>query len=88
MTRRRGLDGLRGLAVILVLMFHFTWGFAHVVHPHSPGLLATFYSSQYGVELFFTISGYVILMTADRIQTLSRLPSLNSAASTQRSSSP
>ena len=66
MTRRRGLDGLRGLAVILVLMFHFTWGFALVVRAHSPGLLATFYSGQYGVELFFTISGYVILMTVDR----------------------
>ncbi len=66
MKRLRGLDGLRGVAVILVVFFHYTYGFAHVVHPHSPGLFASLYPGSYGVELFFIISGYVILMTVER----------------------
>jgi peptidoglycan/LPS O-acetylase OafA/YrhL len=66
MKRLRGLDGLRGIAVILVVFFHYTFGYAHVVHPHTPGLLGTFFSGSYGVELFFIISGYVILMTVER----------------------
>jgi peptidoglycan/LPS O-acetylase OafA/YrhL len=66
MKRLRGLDGLRGVAVILVVFFHYTYGFARVMHPHSPGLAATFYAGNFGVELFFIISGYVILMTVER----------------------
>ena len=66
MKRLRGLDGLRGIAVILVVFFHYTSGYAHVMHPHTPGLLGTLFSGSYGVELFFIISGYVILMTVER----------------------
>lgn len=53
------LDGLRGLAVILVLMFHFSWSF-----PEHTGLTATIkhylWSGWMGVDMFFVLSGYLI----------------------------
>jgi len=53
------LDGLRGIAVILVLLFHFAWTFpddtalAHV-------LKRLFWVGWVGVDLFFVLSGYLI----------------------------
>ena len=60
------LDGLRGLAILMVIGLHY---FAHIDHvPRSE-----FYRYQsplqfgyFGVELFFIISGYVIFMTLDK----------------------
>lgn len=60
------LDGLRGLAILMVVGLHY---FAHIDHvPRSE-----FYRYQsplqfgyFGVELFFIISGYVIFMTLDK----------------------
>src|SRR3978361_1021823 len=66
MNRRLGLDGLRGVAVGMVLIFHYTSGFENIVRPHAPGLLFRFPAGTYGVNLFFMISGYVILMTVER----------------------
>jgi peptidoglycan/LPS O-acetylase OafA/YrhL len=53
------LDGLRGIAVLLVLVFHFSWGFAE----HSSLLAAvkhTLWSGWMGVDMFFVLSGYLI----------------------------
>ena len=47
--RRPALDGVRGIAIALVLMHHFTEGFEH--RPEG-GFL--------GVDLFFVLSGYLI----------------------------
>jgi peptidoglycan/LPS O-acetylase OafA/YrhL len=53
------LDGLRGIAVILVLCFHFAWTFpdegllAHVFH-------RVLWVGWIGVDLFFVLSGYLI----------------------------
>jgi len=66
--RVRYLDGLRGLAILLVLAWHY---FGPVYAMHLP------YGSSYarlplvrigwaGVNLFFLISGYVIFMTLER----------------------
>src|SRR5262245_2353416 len=58
--RLRGLDGLRGLAVIAVLVFHqdFAWG--------RGGYL--------GVSLFFTLSGFLIAgLVIDEVERSGRL---------------
>jgi peptidoglycan/LPS O-acetylase OafA/YrhL len=54
--RLRSLDGLRGLAALAVLGYHFSEPLAYY------GLM--------GVELFFVISGFVILMTLERTRSL------------------
>jgi peptidoglycan/LPS O-acetylase OafA/YrhL len=53
------LDGLRGIAVALVLIFHFSWSF-----PDSTPWLAKIrdhlWGGWLGVDLFFALSGYLI----------------------------
>jgi peptidoglycan/LPS O-acetylase OafA/YrhL len=64
--RIRFIDGLRGLAILMVVLFHayvrwpqsYTYG---TQFAHNP-LLNT---STTGVDLFFIISGFVILMTLE-----------------------
>ncbi len=58
--RRPALDGVRGIAVALVVMHHFTQGFAH--RPEG-GFL--------GVDLFFVLSGYLItgVLVRSRLRT-------------------
>lgn len=66
-----GIDALRGLAILLVLMNHVNMQlrFAHV--PYTRGLPRQLVSSlvwngQYGVEIFFAVSGFLITSTALR----------------------
>lgn len=67
-SRLRGLDGLRFLAAAVVLGYHYTgigipqWG----APPHDvfPVLNHVTRYGFLGVQLFFVISGFVILMTA------------------------
>ncbi len=64
------MDGLRGLAILAVLLFH-----AYVSDPaHLPfGERYTFIPIRLGwvgVQLFFLISGYVILMTLTKCSTI------------------
>jgi peptidoglycan/LPS O-acetylase OafA/YrhL len=53
------LDGLRGLAVLLVLVFHLSWTF-----PETTPVLHAVHAAQgigwVGVDLFFVLSGYLI----------------------------
>lgn len=63
--RLAGLDALRGIAAMTVVLGHFTVAYATVTgHPHQPSI--TVPDGHYGVELFFIISGFVIFMTLDR----------------------
>lgn len=57
------LDGLRGVAALSVVLFHYTHRF-HALNPSYPGhhSFAITYG-HCGVELFFMISGFVIYMT-------------------------
>ena len=61
------LDGLRGLAILLVILFH-----AYVAHneliPYNISLKDLFFVKYgfFGVQLFFLLSGFVILMTLDK----------------------
>jgi peptidoglycan/LPS O-acetylase OafA/YrhL len=62
------LDALRGIAAVLVVLFHYTWQMRTVL----PGARTPAYGlawGHYGVELFFAISGFVIFMTLERTKT-------------------
>ncbi|WP_197530572.1 acyltransferase family protein [Bythopirellula polymerisocia] len=59
------LDALRGLAALAVVLFHFTTRYDNLFG-HVTTLSASVPWGHYGVDLFFMLSGFVILMTLDR----------------------
>jgi peptidoglycan/LPS O-acetylase OafA/YrhL len=63
------LDGLRGIAALGVLLFHFTTRY-DTLFGHRGAPLVSFPKAPFGVELFFVISGFVILMTISRTETV------------------
>jgi peptidoglycan/LPS O-acetylase OafA/YrhL len=70
-TRLDGVDALRGLAIFFVLMNHVNMRLriAHV--PYTEGLPQQLVSSlvwnaQLGVQIFFSVSGFLITSTAIR----------------------
>jgi peptidoglycan/LPS O-acetylase OafA/YrhL len=70
-SRVDGIDLLRGLAIFFVLMNHINMQllFAHV--PYTRGLPAQLVSSlvwngQQGVQIFFSVSGFLITATSLR----------------------
>ena len=67
--RLAGLDALRGIAATMVVLFHYTYDYEQNFG-HTIGLPLYFPLGKYGVELFFMISGYVILMTLDRSRSI------------------
>lgn len=62
------LDGLRGLAALSVVFFHFTLRYRQLFGAPD-GIWFDFPHGDYGVHLFFMLSGYVIFMTLDRTRT-------------------
>jgi peptidoglycan/LPS O-acetylase OafA/YrhL len=68
-ARLEGLDALRGIAAIMVVLFHYTYDYQQHFG-HTAELPLYFSIGKYGVELFFMISGYVILMTLDRTRSI------------------
>lgn len=76
--RLEALDGMRGIAVIAVVLFHYL----HYWTPAGGGLPLTAYGGAFsglpfasvgylGVMLFFIISGFVIFLTLEKTKTLS-----------------
>lgn len=64
------LDGLRGVAVAMVVLYHCCLAFAPYGPRYDPTrswLIARY--GNMGVELFFLISGFVILMTLEKCRT-------------------
>ena len=59
------LDALRGLAALAVVFFHFATRYDEMFG-HSAALPCYFSLGDYGVNLFFMLSGFVILMTLER----------------------
>src|SRR5689334_14130487 len=60
------LDGLRGMAIVLVMLLHYweiTW-FNLTICPLDFGFLAT--TGSLGVTLFFFISGFCLFLSYDR----------------------
>ena len=61
------LDGLRGLAILLVIFFHAFVRWPNIVPYGSSYSDFIFFKYGYlGVELFFLISGFVILMSLEK----------------------
>ena len=68
-TRNRHIDALRGAAILCVLVLHFALAYGLKNSPLSalPGwLLGAAYQGNYGVTMFFVISGYLITSTSLR----------------------
>ena len=64
-TRIQWLDVLRGLAILLVILFHFTYVYAKI-YPMNAFTNAPIFQVSFGwigVYLFFMISGYIIYLT-------------------------
>ncbi|TWT38057.1 Acyltransferase family protein [Posidoniimonas corsicana] len=59
------LDALRGLAAVAVVLFHFTTRFDELFG-RSTTLGWSAPLGEYGVDLFFMLSGFVILLTLER----------------------
>lgn len=67
-TRVVELDALRGLAALAVVAFHYTTHYGNEVGHIGPPPMS-FAFGNYGVHLFFMISGFVIFMTLERTRT-------------------
>lgn len=74
--RIASLDGLRTIAILAVIAFHYCYRWGPPLNPESlypygtalaglPGVRL----GQYGVHLFFVISGFVIALTLERCRT-------------------
>jgi peptidoglycan/LPS O-acetylase OafA/YrhL len=59
------LDGIRGILALRVLFFHFTARYDEFFG-HQGDPLLSMPRSSFGVELFFILSGFVILLTLSR----------------------
>jgi peptidoglycan/LPS O-acetylase OafA/YrhL len=64
--RLTGLDSLRGLAAMAVVLFHYTTGYQKFFGSSASAPLFYLPSGCFGVQLFFCISGFVILRTLER----------------------
>jgi peptidoglycan/LPS O-acetylase OafA/YrhL len=61
------IDGLRAIAALSVVAFHYTTRFDQIFHHITP-MKFGFQYGYLGVNLFFAISGFVIYMTLDGIR--------------------
>lgn len=62
------LDVFRGMAALIVVLFHYTYRYNLVFNTQTMGLYEFSYGF-YGVQLFFIISGFVIFMTLEKVST-------------------
>lgn len=64
-SRFDSIDGLRAIAILMVIAYHFTVRYSPE-ELHFDAKIAGFTAGREGVYLFFIISGYCIAMTAER----------------------
>lgn len=71
MNRIKYLDGFRGIAILLVVFYHAYSRWSNIVpYGNTIASFPIFKLGWIGVELFFLISGFVILMTLDKSKNL------------------
>lgn len=64
MNRRvEALDGLRVVAIVMVMLFHYYWRFSGRFYGFDFAVPEFFQYGYLGVQLFFVISGFVISLT-------------------------
>lgn len=66
MNRLMCLDGLRGIAAMAVVIFHYTYYYNNI-YGHDIDVSPLLILARYGVHLFFMISGFVIFWTISRV---------------------
>ena len=59
------LDAIRGIAVLMVALFHYTVRYGQI-YGYSIDPLFSFEFGKYGVHLFFIVSGFVIFLTLEK----------------------
>ncbi len=59
-SRMPALDGLRGIAILAVMLFHFRWIFVNGSDRFSQFMYAGLGFGWMGVDLFFALSGFLI----------------------------
>jgi peptidoglycan/LPS O-acetylase OafA/YrhL len=59
-TRLPALDGIRGVAVLMVLVFHYRQGMLNLGSAWLSRMARPLYGTQTGVDLFFVLSGFLI----------------------------
>lgn len=64
------LDALRGIAALVVVLFHYSSRYQEIFGHEKSGYLTTFGWGHYGVQLFFIISGFVIYMTVLKVKSV------------------
>lgn len=69
-TRFTELDGLRGIAALAVVLSHYTGGY-NSRYVGAEKAIFDFHIGAFGVQLFFLISGFVILMSAQNSRRVS-----------------
>ena len=67
MKRIESLDGLRGIAILLVILYHgyYIW-YEYLPFGDKYSNVFLFKYGNLGVQLFFLISGFVILMSLEK----------------------
>lgn len=65
------IDALRGLAALAVVLFHYTTRYEKRFGEVSGGFSEIFSLGEYGVQLFFIISGFVIYMSILKVKSVS-----------------
>ncbi len=59
------LDAIRGIAAVMVILYHYSFRYGQLYGYEVPPPFSFPYG-QYGVQLFFIVSGFVIFMTLEK----------------------
>ena len=65
-NRDGSIDSLRGLSIILVVMYHYTFHYDQNYLFFNNEKITIFSSGWIGVDIFFLVSGYCIAMTIQK----------------------